>query len=414
MTTTPRRARALTRLGLVLAGAAVVALAAAGGWWFGSRDTDTDAAADATPTTTTRTVAASLTTLQKTVTATGTLAPAVQEEVSFAVSGTVTSVLVAEGDTVTEGQTLATVDTLQLDADLLSVKATLATAKATLADAEDDDDGSDAAEAKIAAAAAQVDLASTRVEDATQDLTDATLVAPASGLLTSVDLAEGEAVSGSGSSASTTASGGQAAAGTSTATSTSTAQFVIIDTGSWVVETTVDETDVALISIADQAELTVDGMTDTVFGTVAEIGLLSSSTSGVAAYPVTVAVTGAPDGLHDGVSVDVSIVYERRTDVLTIPATAVQTVDGQTVVTRTDDSGTETTTTVTTGETSGSTTEILSGLAEGDSVVVTVVTAQGGGTRSGTGTTGEMPQMPEGFDPAQLGGGSFPGRPSDG
>ena len=394
MSTRSMRGRVLPRLGKVLAGVVVVALAAGGGWWFGSRETG--GAVEAAATTTTRTVAASLDSLEKSVSATGTLTPAVQEDVSFTVNGTVASVDVAEGDTVTEGQTLATIDSLELRAALLAARASLASAEASLADAEDADDDSDSADARVASAQAQVEVAESKVEDATADVAAATLVAPVAGLLTSVDLEVGDVVSGSGSGGSAAdASGG------------STAAFTLISADSWVVETTVDETDVALIASGDQAELTVDGVTDTVFGTVSEIGLVSSATDGVAAYPVTIAVTGTTEDLHDGVSVEVEIVYERRTDVLTIPSTAVRTVDGESVVTVQDEAGTDTEVVVTTGETSGSSTEILSGLAEGDTVVVTVVTAQGGTDR--TGTTTEDGQLPTGIDPNQVGGGTGPG-----
>ena len=82
-------------------------------------------------------------------------------------------------------------------------------------------------------------------------------------------------------------------------------------------------------------------------------------------------------------------------------------VDGESVVTVQDEAGTDTEVVVTTGETSGSSTEILSGLAEGDTVVVTVVTAQGGTDR--TGTTTEDGQLPTGIDPNQVGGGTGPG-----
>src|SRR6478736_8980272 len=137
------RTSPLTRtLGLVV----VVAVAAAAVWWFGIRDAS---AATADPIT--RTVAASLTTMEKSVSGSGTLTPTVQQDVSFDVSGTVTSVPVAVGQTVTAGQTLATVDTLQLEADLLQAKATLATAQAKLSDAT--------GTAQIAAAQAQVDVA---------------------------------------------------------------------------------------------------------------------------------------------------------------------------------------------------------------------------------------------------------------
>ena len=79
-------------------GAAVLAVAGTGVWWFAVRD---DAGTDK-PASTTQAVAASLTTLEKTVTASGTVAPSVDEEVSFDVSGTVTSVPVQAGQTVVE------------------------------------------------------------------------------------------------------------------------------------------------------------------------------------------------------------------------------------------------------------------------------------------------------------------------
>src|SRR4051794_21403306 len=103
-------------LGLVV----VVAVAATAIWWFGIRDAS---AASAEPIT--RTVGASLTTMEKSVSGIGTLTPTVQRDVDFTVSGTVTAVPVAVGQTVTAGQTLATVDTLQLQADLLQARSTL-------------------------------------------------------------------------------------------------------------------------------------------------------------------------------------------------------------------------------------------------------------------------------------------------
>lgn len=391
---------------LVPAASAVVVLALAV-WWFGFRER---AVAD-TPEATTQAVAASVTTLEKSVSASGTITPTVSEDVSFAVSGTVLSVDVAEGDTVEAGQTLATVDTLQLNADLLEAKATLATAEANLSDLEDADDGSDAAAAQIAAASAQVDVARAAESDAEDAMAGATLVAPVAGLVTTVNLAVGDAVTGSSGGAG--ASSGVAGGSTG---STDTAQFVIVGTDSWQVDVTVDDADVALIAVGDQAELAIDGA-DAVFGTVAEIGLLSTSSSGVAAYPVTIAVTGSPDGVHDGVSADVSIVYERRTDVLTVPSAAVRTVDGSSVVLTQDAEGNQVETPVEVGETVGDLTEITSGLSEGDEVLVTVVTPTQRSSQDGTDRSGQLPTgFPTDFDPSQFQGpggqsgqGAFPG-----
>lgn len=346
-----RRTTPLTR---TVSAVVLVGLVAAAVWWFGIRDAS---AASAAPVT--RTTAASLTTMQKSVSGSGTLTPSVQQDVSFDVSGTVTSVPVAVGQTVTAGQTLATVDTLQLNADLLQAKATLASARAKLSDAS----GS----AQVAAAQAQVDVAESGVDTAQAAMDGATLVAPVAGLLTAVNLEVGDAVGSSGPS-----SGGG---------DTTTAQFTIVGTDAWEVDVTVSDADVALIEVGDQAEVTLDGATDPVFGTISEIGLLSTSDSGVAAYPVTVAVTGDQEGLHDGVSADVELVYERRTDVLTVPSLAVTTAaDGTTTVKQVDADGKTVDVPVTTGETSGNLTEITEGLAEGDEVVLATFTPGTGGT----------------------------------
>lgn len=403
-----RRTRPWVRVvGLV----ALLAVAGTGVYWFGFRS-DATAAADSGSTTTT--VSASTTTFQQSVSASGTLTPAVQEDVSFAVSGTVTTVDVAAGDTVAAGQQLATVDTLQLNADLLAAKSTLVSAQADLSNAEDDADGTDSSDAQIASLTAQVEVAQAAYDQAEEDMADATLVAPVAGLLTEVNLEVGDAVTGSGgsSSGSTSSSTGQMGTGatgatgsTSTSTTSSSTQFVIIGTDSWTVSVTVDETDVASIAVGNQVEMTADSLDDTLYGTVTEIGLVSSSTGSVAAYPVTIAVTGSPEGVHDGTSVTAEIIYQRRTNVLAVPSAAVTTEDGQSVVTQEGADGEQVTTVVTVGETSGTMTEITEGLSEGDEVLVTTFTPAGGGSsESGDTEQGQMPQMGSGEMPDFSGG----------
>ncbi len=407
-----RRTRPWVR---VVAVALLVGVAGTGVYWFGFRETEAQAAA---PTTTS--VAASLSTIQQSVSGSGTLTPTVQEDVSFAVSGTVTSVDVAAGDTVTTGQQLATVDTLQLNAALLQAEAELASAQASLSNAQDEADGSDSSDAQVAALSAQVDVARTAVDDAEADMAGATLTAPVSGLLTTVDVEVGDAVTGSGSSSGSSGSatsgstggvgGSTGSTGSSSTTSTSTAQFVIVGTDAWQTSVSVSESDVALLSVGNQAELTTSSSTETIYGTVTEIGLLSSSSGGVASYPVTVAVTGSPEGLHDGESVDVSIIYERRTDVLTVPASAVTTEDGQSVVTQEGADGGTVTTAVTVGETSGNLVEITEGLAEGDEVLVTSFSPRAsgsGGSGDGSGDTGQG-QFPGGGEMPDFSSGQMP------
>ncbi|MGV8966026.1 MAG: efflux RND transporter periplasmic adaptor subunit [Cellulomonas sp.] len=403
-----RRTRPRTR---VAAGILTILVAVAGVYWFGIRDAS---ATTATPAATSRSVAAILTTMEKSVAASGTVTPTVQEDVNFESSGTVTAVAVAAGQTVTVGQTLATIDTLHLNADLLAAKATLASATARLSDAEDADDGTDSAAAQIAASSAQVDVAQAEVDTATAAMGGATLTAPVAGLLTTVNLTVGEAVTGTASSSGNGSAGGSpgatGAAASTTTTTTSSAQFVIVGTDSWQLDVTVGDSDVALIAGANQVEITLDGADAPIFGTVSEIGLISTSSGGVAGFPVVVAVTGTPEGLYDGVSADAAIVYQRRVDVLTVPSGAVRTVDGVSTVTQAGDgdNAADITTVVTVGDTVGQMTEILTGLSEGDEVLVTIVQTtaqQDTSTRNGNQLPsrfpGGMPEggFPEGFAP---------------
>lgn len=394
----------------------VLALAGFGVWWFGFREDTASAAAPVT-----RTVQASTTTMEKTVSASGTVAPSVEEDVSFAVSGTVTSVPVTQGKTVKKGDVLAKVDRLQLKADLLSAKADLASAKATLSDAQDASDGSDASDTRISAAKSQVEVAQAAVDTAQDDYAAATLTAPVSGLLTSVNVEVGDAVSGSGSSSSSSSGGSGSTGGgssfggssSSSTSSSSSAQFVIVGTDSWDVSATVSDSDVANVKVGNQAEITIDDVDGTIYGTVDSIGLLSTSSSGVASYPVTIAVTPGQSALHDGESADVSIIYSKRTDVLAVPSLAVSTgTDGNSYVTKVDAEGKETKTVVKTGETSNQMTEITSGLAAGDSVVLATFTpggnsGSGSGTRRGEGGYGFGGNFPGGGE--LPGGGSFRG-----
>ena len=74
--------------------------------------------------------------VSQTVDSDGSLAAKRVVESAFAVAGTVSSVKVAVGDTVTAGQTLATLDRTSLDSAVTSAKTALATAEQTLTDAE--------------------------------------------------------------------------------------------------------------------------------------------------------------------------------------------------------------------------------------------------------------------------------------
>lgn len=416
------------RLTLVIAIVVVVVAAAGASWWFFLRDTTASAN---TPATTTTTVTVSAGNLTKSVTASGTLTPAVQESVNFAAGGKVTAVKVAQGQTVTKGQVLGTIDTVDLEATLASAKASLAAAQAKVADDEtavtaaaDTESTADdaAAAAALAADQATVSTATAQVQAATQALQNATLTSPVEGVVAEVNVAVGDQVAGSstGNSAGSSSAGKSGGSGTggtggSGSANTSSAQFLIVGTKTWLANLTIDDTQINLIKSGLQAQLTVSGATQTLFGRVTSVGLISTSTGSTASYPVVVALTGTQTGLHDGTSVSASIIYQQLSDVLLVPTLAIHTDNGTQTVELVKD-GKAVSTTITTGQSSGEMTQVLTGLSEGDQVQITrTVLGGGNSTRSTTGRGGPGEGGFRGGEGGFPGGaGGFPGGAGNG
>jgi macrolide-specific efflux system membrane fusion protein len=376
----PRRVRAHPWLA---GGVAVVVLA--GGGSAGYFLTRNDKAAAAT-TTTTQTVATG--TVRQSVSATGTLAPASEENLNFSVSGEVTKVAVSEGQHVKKGQTLATIDSASLSATVAQAESTVASDEARV----DDDSTNGASDTQVAADKAALTAAKNQLTSARSQLASATMTSPINGVVATVNLTVGESVSGSAASNPNGSSDSS-----SSDNSSSDPQILVISTNSWLVNATVDATSVGLIKKGNQAQLTVTGASDTVYGTISSIGLVSSSTSGTASYPVVVDVTGSPSGMHDGANVTATLIYKQVTNVLVVPTIALhRNANGGQYVEQVKN-GKTVQTTVRVGIASGGQTQIVSGLSAGDKIIVPQVTLGRGGT--GNNGNGNIPK----------GGFTFPG-----
>ena len=370
----------------------MLVVAAGSGGWLLTKD-DSSAAA----TSTTETVSSQ--TIQQTVSADGTIAARRTAEDGFAVSGTVTRVAVDEGDPVKKGDVLAVVDRSALVATRDAAVSSLDAAVAQL----DDDEDADASDVQIAADRATIVSARATLADARAAVGDATLRASVSGTVTSVGISRGDSVGSTSSSSAAGATGATGSSGTSTTSdSTSSGTVSIVSTASFVVDATVAAEDADQLTVGLQAEITATGVDDTVYGTVSEVGLVAQTNdSGAAVFPVTIEVTGRQQDLYAGVSATASIVVKQVDDVLTVPSRALSTKDGETYVTRIED-GDEVETAVETGEAYGMSTEVTSGLEEGDEVVVpgfTAPTGGGGGEQQqgfpGGGQMPDVSQMPQ-------------------
>ena len=207
---------------------------------------------------TTVTVPVTTGTIQQTVASSGTIEPASQANLNFAVSGTVTAVNVKAGQTVTAGQVLATVDTTALSEDVTRPRRSCrrprtgwpATRRRAPPTSTIDSD-----EASVTSAESSLSTAQT-------NLNDASLTSTIAGTVASVDLTVGQQVTGTGTAAGRTAGSGAAApARAPTARHRQhrhrvgivSGQIVVIGTDSYIVNTTVDDTQIGQIADGDQA-----------------------------------------------------------------------------------------------------------------------------------------------------------------
>ncbi len=205
-------------------------------------------------------------------------------------------------------------------------------------------------------------------------------------------------------------------------------QIATIITKNKIAKISLNEVDAAKVTVGDKATLTfdaIDGLTIT--GTIAQIDSIGTVTQGVVNYDITIAFDTDDDRIKPGMTVSADIVTAIQQDVLTVPTAAIHT-SGDTSYVETLPRAATSTTAMTSGVTSlvaptqvpvsiglsgDDTTEILSGLSEGDLIVARTITAAstakktittpsllGGGTSGATRTAGGG-----GFGGARAGGG---------
>ncbi len=327
------------------------------------------------------------------VSVSGVIAPQRQANVSFAVAGTVESVAVKVGESVKEGQTLASVDDRDLRNAVALAQAQLDAARAQVKTIRN---ASSSSSAQVTAAQAQVTSAQASLDQAQSRVRDATLAAPLTGVVATVSVEVGDQVSGGGSinpsALSGAATGGRlgglsglgaagGAAGLPTgslgaSSASSGAQFVILVPDAWQLDATVGTADIAALKAGQAAIVTPKGTDTHVSGTVDSVGIVASGSAGQAAtFPVTIKVNDASSRLFAGSSADAVVTTETVQDVTTLPGRAIS-YDGNTAHVRVPDgSALGRQVTVTTGRQFGDRTEIVSGLAVGDDVLTPVVTA---------------------------------------
>lgn len=355
-----------------------------------------------------QTEAASIGTISSTVAGTGSLEVGDTTDVYPGTSGTVATIAVAEGSVVATGEVLFTLDADEAEAasaqallslrqaqasvtqanqqltkanaalSTLYAKSTEPTPTATSADIESAKADVAVAKAQVSAARAQVTAANDSYDEALVAEDDLTVTAPCSGQVYSLDIEVGDSVSTSGGSSTGTTgtSAANAIGGSTTTTSSSGAPVVIAPEQPLVVHLTVNEVDLPSLEVGQRADISFDAFSDiTATGKVYEIADEGTSSSGVVTFDVYLSIDKADPRLRVGMSSAATIVTDIASNVLVVSNSAVQSDgDGGYYVLVMASGATEPTqVTVETGLASDTQTEILSGLAEGDTVVTQTI-----------------------------------------
>ncbi len=149
-----------------------------------------------------------------------------------------------------------------------------------------------------------------------------------------------------------------------------------------------NELDVAKVSLGDKATLTFDAIPDlSLTGVVSDIDAIGTVTQGVVTYNVKITLDTQDDRVKSGMSVSAAIVTDSKNDVLLVPSSAVKTSGGVSVVQTlpsanpSDVGNTQgvpstvapTSMQVETGLSNDTQVEITSGLKEGDIIVTRTI-----------------------------------------
>jgi HlyD family secretion protein len=256
--------------------------------------------------------------------ATGVVEPINIIEVKSKASGMIVRLPVETGSVVRAGALLVQVDTRdvknqveQAAADLRSAQAALTVATAQHQRAEGlhaariiTTQEFEAAQLALTQAQGQIVRATTNMDLAQQRLEDATVVAPVSGTIIDKPVAEGQVIA----SATGSVTGG-------------TTLLRMADLSRVRVRALVNETDIGSIRAGQEARVTVDAYPDRPFdGRVEKVEPQAVVQQSVTMFPVIVALENREGLLKPGMNGEVSVLVERRTDVLAVSNDAVRTV----------------------------------------------------------------------------------------
>ncbi len=257
--------------------------------------------------------------VMRTITASGQLNPLVQVQVGSQISGNIKKLLVDFNSTVTEGQVVAQLDPATYEANFLQAQGNLANARAYLEFAELQEKRTKELQASklnplaeyekvladLHSAQANVKIHQGALKKAEVDLARCTIYSPISGIVISRNVDVGQTVAAS--------------------LSAPTLFLIANDLTRMQIDANVTEADIGQVEAGQKAEFTVDAFPgETFHGTVTQIRNAPKIDQNVVTYDTMIDVANPNLKLKPGMTANVSIVVDRRGDVLKVPNAALR------------------------------------------------------------------------------------------
>lgn len=259
-------------------------------------------------------------TIINSVSATGTVEPTEQVEVGTQVSGVIDKLYVDYNTSVKRGQLLAELDKSTLRARVLQAKASLSSAqnelnyqtlnfnriKALFESEMVSEIEYESADYKLNNANASVERLISELDQAEVNLSYATIYSPIDGIVLERTVEQGQTVAAS--------------------FNTPTLFTIAKDLKSMQVEADVDEADIGQVEVGQKVSFTVDAYPEDVFvGKITQLRLMPIISSNVVTYTVIVDAPNPELKLKPGLTATITIITKEIKDALSVPASAINT-----------------------------------------------------------------------------------------
>jgi HlyD family secretion protein len=267
-----------------------------------------------------RTDTAKLRNLESVVSATGEVLPLLNSIVKSEISGRITVIPVKEGDAVQKGDTLLQLDRTSLETGLREAERSLEAEQLRLDKAERNLERLKDLYAKkfvgekefldaqtdYELAQLNLEISQARLDDAEEDLSKTTILAPHDGIVTRLDVVDGEVISGA------------------TSVSNGTNLITIAQLKELYMEANINEVDIERLSLGQQAELRFDAIPR--FKLDGEIGVIALSArkdGNVRVFPIEVFFEALDTRVRPGISATVDIPIDSVTEAISVLLSAV-------------------------------------------------------------------------------------------